>query len=180
MLQVVAMDFVAIEPYVSPALICAVVRCLIQPLVQRPHPGRNRYGPHSSVQIPLLMSTGQRYHVIVEARPANDLIAVEDQNYWMRITGADGCLDIEAGQNNEKLGIIRYNSGSTKLPTSTRYRLNTECADEPYESLVPVVPMDVDARERPANDSQFPRFPSPYSTLIKCSTHSRRAHGRQF
>jgi hypothetical protein len=124
------------------------------------------------------MIIGQRYHVIVEARPANDLIPVEDQNYWIRITGADGCLDIEPGQNNEKLGIIRYNAGSTKTPTSTRYRLNTECADEPYESLVPVVPMDVDARERPANDSQSPRFPSSCARLTKDSTHSRPAHGR--
>lgn len=98
------------------------------------------------------MISGQRYHVIVEARPSNSLIPVEDQNYWIRITGADGCLDIEEGQANEKLGIVRYNAGSTKTPTSVRYRMNTECTDEPYESLVPVVPMFVDAGPHPANN----------------------------
>jgi hypothetical protein len=105
------------------------------------------------------MIIGQRYHVVVEARPSNDLIPVEDQNYWIRITGADDCLDIEPGQNNEKLGIIRYNAGSKKTPTTTRYRFNSECADEPYESLVPVVPMEVTARGHPANNSWSPHFP---------------------
>ncbi len=111
--------------------------------------------------MPLLIIIGQRYHVIVEARPSNDLIPSEDQNYWIRITGADGCFDVEPGQENEKLGIIRYNAGSKKEPTSTRYRFSTECADEPYESLVPVVPMDVTARDRPANDSWSQ--PVPYT-----------------
>lgn len=124
------------------------------------------------------MIIGQRYHVIVEARPSNDLIPVEDQNYWIRITGADRCLDIEPGQDNEKLGIIRYNAGSKKTPTSTRYRLNTECADEPYESLVPVVPMEVTAYDRPANNSWSPHFPSCCTKLTKTSLHSRRGHGR--
>jgi FtsP/CotA-like multicopper oxidase with cupredoxin domain len=118
-LQVVSMDFVAIEPYYADSI---------------------------------LVGIGQRYHVIVEARPANDLIPTEDQNYWIRIIGARGCLDIEKGQENEKLGIVRYNAGSTKTPTTTKYRMDIECADEPYESLVPVVPIDVTAGAHPAND----------------------------
>lgn len=97
---------------------------------------------------------GQRYHVIVEAKPSNGLIPVEDQNYWIRITAADGCDDIEEGQKNEKLGIIRYNSGSTKKPTTLRYKFDKTCADEPYESLVPVVKIDVTARDHPANNSK--------------------------
>ncbi|KAF7504966.1 hypothetical protein GJ744_001547 [Endocarpon pusillum] len=115
-LQVVAMDFVAIEPYYTDSI---------------------------------LVGIGQRYHVIVEASPSNALIPVEDQNYWIRITGAKDCFDIEPGQENEKLGIIHYNAGSKKTPTTKRYNFNTDCADEPYESLVPVVPMHVG---RPAND----------------------------
>jgi hypothetical protein len=118
------------------------------------------------------MITGQRYHVIVEARPSNDLIPVEDQNYWIRITGADGCFVIEPGQNNEKLGIIRYNAGSTKRPTSTRYQFSTECSDEPYESLVPVVSMEVTARDVPANNSWSPHSFSKYTKLTRHSTHS--------
>lgn len=96
----------------------------------------------------------------MEARPANDLIPLENQNYWIRVTGADGCSDIEEGQKNEKLGIIRYDSEATALPTTTRYQFSLACADEPYESLVPVVPMDVNAREHPANNSQFLPFPA--------------------
>lgn len=102
-----------------------------------------------------LIIIGQRYHVVVEARPANDIIPVEDQNYWIRITGAGQCIDMEAGQQNEKLGIIRYNSGSTKTPTTKRYKFNDECADEPYQSLVPVVPMNVDSRDHPVNNGRF-------------------------
>lgn len=93
--------------------------------------------------------------MIVEATPSNDLIPVEKQNYWIRVTGADGCSDIEEGQKNEKLGIIRYNSGTKTLPTSERYTFSTECLDEPYASLVPVVPMNVSARDHPANNSEL-------------------------
>jgi len=108
------------------------------------------------------MFIGQRYHVIVEARPSNDLIPVEDQNYWIRITGADGCFDIEPGQENELLGIVRYNAGSTKKPTSVGYQFDKTCRDEPYESLVPVVPMEVTAREHPKNNREF-LFPTSYT-----------------
>lgn len=148
-------------------------------LVRGPCFGWDWYRSHLSPKIPLLIIVGQRYHVIVDARPANDLIPVEDQNYWIRITGAKDCNDIEPGQENEKLGIIRYNSGSQKEPTTTRYSFNTVCADEPYESLVPVVPMQVTARDHPANNS-LSRIPfSIYIRLTKDSTYSRCGHGRQ-
>ena len=110
-----------------------------------------------------LTFVGQRYHVIVEAKPSNALIPVEDQNYWIRITAADGCDDIEEGQKNEKLGIIRYNSGSTKKPTTLRYKFDATCADEPYQSLVPVVKIDVTARDHPANDSKL--LPLVFDTI---------------
>ena len=173
------MDFVAIEPYVSltvlPLLYSLVDRCLVHRLGS----GWDWYQPIESIQIPLLTVIGQRYHVIVEAKPSNDLIPVEDQNYWIRITGARGCFDVEPGQDNEKLGIIRYNAGSKKTPTSTRYNFNTDCADEPYESLVPVVPMEVTARDRPANDSWSPCFPYHCAKLTGNPTHSPPRHGRQ-
>lgn len=98
---------------------------------------------------------GQRYHVIVEARPSNDIIPVEDQNYWIRITGAEGCFDIEPGQERDTLGIIRYNAGSTKTPTTKAFKFSKVCADEPYDSLVPVVPMTVTAGAHPVNNSKF-------------------------
>ncbi|KAL9126844.1 MAG: hypothetical protein Q9217_004171 [Psora testacea] len=138
MLQVVAMDFVAIEPYVSSH-------------ISKKHKASTDHFL-SKYTDSILVGIGQRYHVVVEARPSNDLIPVEDQNYWIRIVGAHGCFDVEEGQQNELLGIIRYNSGSQKRPTTTSYQFSKQCADEPYASLVPVVPMTVTAKDHPANN----------------------------
>lgn len=103
-----------------------------------------------------LTFAGQRYNVVVEASPSNSLIPVEDQNYWIRIIGADGCKYIEPGQDNELLGIVRYNAGSKRKPTTTGYEFDITCRDEPSPSLIPVNKEDVTAREHPANNSQFP------------------------
>ena len=70
----------------------------------------------------MLTIVGQRYHVVVEARPSNDLTPLEDQNYWIRIVDADGCFDVGEGQQNELLGTIHYNAGSTKEHTTTGYQ----------------------------------------------------------
>ena len=104
----------------------------------------------------VLIGIGQRYHVIVEANPSNDLIPVEDQNYWIRTVGARGCFNVV--QPNPTIGIIRYNAGSTKMPTSKQYQFSTTCADEPLESLVPVVPWTVSAGHQPANNSKSYRL----------------------
>lgn len=95
--------------------------------------------------------------MIVEAKPSNDLISDVEKNYWIRITAAAGCDDIEEGQKNEKLGIIRYDEGATALPTTKRYQFDRTCADEPYESLVPVVPMTVGPA---SNDRMSPQLPA--------------------
>lgn len=101
----------------------------------------------------VLIGIGQRYHVIVEANPSNSLLPVEDQNYWIRTVGADHCADIE--QPNPLIGIIRYNAGSTKKPTTTAYQFSKVCADEPLESLIPVVPWYITSKDKPANNSEF-------------------------
>ena len=118
------------------------------------------------------MIVGQRYHVVVEARPSNDLIPVEDQNYWIRIVGADGCFNVEEGQQNERLGIIRYNSGSKKRPTTTGYQFSKECTDEPYQSLVPIVPRTVTTGPNPANNSK-PKNLEPTNELFELTPTSR-------
>ena len=100
----------------------------------------------------ILVGIGQRYHVVVEARPSDDLIPVEDQNYWIRNEVAHNCGRID--QPNPLIGIIRYNSGSNKTPTTKKYIYDTTCADEPLASLVPVVPWKVSAGPTPANDSK--------------------------
>ena len=86
----------------------------------------------------VLVGIGQQYHIVVEARPSNELLPVEDQSYWIRAVVASGCGSID--QNNETVGVIRYDHESTKTPTTTRYQFNTSCSDEPYASLVPIVP----------------------------------------
>ena len=97
----------------------------------------------------VLVGIGQRYHIVVEARPSDELLPIEDQNYWIRAVVASGCGSID--QNNETVGVIRYDSKSTKTPTTTRYQFNTSCSDEPYQSLVPVVPWNVG---KPSNNSK--------------------------
>lgn len=89
----------------------------------------------------VLVGIGQRYHIVVEARPSDELLPIEDQNYWIRAVVASGCGSID--QNNETVGVIRYDPESIKTPTTTRYQFNTSCSDEPYESLVPIVPWNV-------------------------------------
>ena len=97
----------------------------------------------------VLVGIGQRYHIVVEARPSDELLPIEDQNYWMRAVVASGCGSID--QNNETVGVVRYDPESTKTPTTTRYQFNTSCSDEPYESLVPVVQWQVGNH---SNDSE--------------------------
>lgn len=96
----------------------------------------------------ILVGIGQRYEVVVEARPSNDLIPVEDQNYWIRTVGAYDCGYMD--QPNPEIGIIRYSHVDTK-PTTLPYQFSTTCSDEPYESLKPVVPLKVSAGPHPAN-----------------------------
>ncbi|KAI9795000.1 MAG: hypothetical protein M1816_000020 [Peltula sp. TS41687] len=115
-LQVVASDFVPIEPYYADSVLVAI---------------------------------GQRYDVIVEARPSNDLLPVEDQNYWIRTVVAHDCGTLD--QPNPEIGIIRYMAESTKTPTSKQYEFNTHCNDEPLASLVPVVRKNIESREHPVN-----------------------------
>ncbi|CAI7633965.1 unnamed protein product [Penicillium manginii] len=82
------------------------------------------------------ISMGQRYDVIVEADADVD-------NYWLRGTWQEKCCANQ--QANNTLGIIRYDSSSKEDP-KTKTIVNTypdNCRDEPMESLVPHVALDV-------------------------------------
>ncbi|KAL8747014.1 MAG: hypothetical protein Q9190_001054 [Brigantiaea leucoxantha] len=85
----------------------------------------------------VLIGIGQRYHVIVEAKPTDgDSVASADQNYWIRnVLSQPGCGNIT--QPNERVGIIRYSSNGTNDPVSTRANYNLTCSDEPYRKLFP-------------------------------------------
>lgn len=128
----------------------------------------------------VLIGIGQRYHVIVEADPSNSLLPVEDQNYWIRTVGADHCANIE--QPNPLIGIIRYNNGSTKRPTTTGFQFSKTCADEPLESLVPVVPWYITSKDKPANNSKSPTVQFSSARLVVANAEgyvSRIRHRRQ-
>ena len=69
--------------------------------------------------------------------------AQKDGNYWIRTILSAGCGSII--DNVNQTGVIRYDSQSTALPTSSiSSNVDTTCADEPLDHLVPVVPWVVD------------------------------------
>ena len=72
----------------------------------------------------ILVAIGQRYHVIVEAKPATLGAANPIEpfgNYWIR-TNTSGCFDDKKGKINgfERTGILRY-TNSTRDPTSSTW-----------------------------------------------------------
>lgn len=95
-----------------------------------------------------LTRVGQRYHVVIEANPADELTPIEDRNYWIRATPAVGC-NPSLAYPNETVGVIRYSTKSKKTPTTTSYLFNSTCQDEPYPSLVPVVQKTVGQAKNP-------------------------------
>lgn len=85
----------------------------------------------------VLIGIGQRYDVVVTG-----LDDVDSGDYWLRggwVTSCSSNLNA-AGM----LGIIRYDSSSTADPTTSSNVTETmSCGDEPYESLVPYLALDV-------------------------------------
>lgn len=94
----------------------------------------------------VLIGIGQRYRVIVEARPDSDADGSnpvpEDGNFWIRTWGAEGCSQEEDAQPGyERTGILRYDDASTSDPTSQPWPdVAKACSDETYTSLVPKRP----------------------------------------
>ncbi|KAL8642628.1 MAG: hypothetical protein Q9228_000721, partial [Teloschistes exilis] len=88
----------------------------------------------------VLVGIGQRYHVVVEPNP---LLAVPDDNHWVRIFAAEGCTAFPTKPDNRTV-IIRYNAKNSDDPISQSFDINPICADEPYEKLVPKLRWKVD------------------------------------
>ena len=114
LLQVTTSDFVAIQPYTTKSV---------------------------------LIGIGQRYNVIVSADPqgGSSNPVPSDGNFWIRTYEASGC-DIPGDPivNYERAGILRYNPSSRATPTSNPWTgIQLLCSDEPYQSLVPIVPWQV-------------------------------------
>jgi hypothetical protein len=83
---------------------------------------------------------GQRYHVVVEAQPKE---RVENNTYWIRTIPPKGCNGVRKGADI-LMGIVTYGNDSTPTTIQNPY-LPTDCSDEPYESLIPMVPWKVGA-----------------------------------
>ncbi|TAQ91365.1 hypothetical protein B7494_g287 [Chlorociboria aeruginascens] len=107
--------------------------------------------PYNTTNV--LVGIGQRYHVILDANP-NDKRQPKDQNYWIRTVPATGCSSFETPQDN-RTGILRYANAQKVDPTTTISGFNPVCADEPYESLIPVIPWKVGD---PVNQEQQSTF----------------------
>lgn len=92
-----------------------------------------------------LTSPGQRYNIIVEAN-------AEPGDYWMRteIPGGPGGCGRVVDRAGNVTGILRYDSHSTALPTSSKNDYPSDCHDEPQELLHPILPWTVDPH--PQND----------------------------
>lgn len=83
----------------------------------------------------VLVSIGQRVDVIVEAN-------ADAGDYWLRGGWVSNCATIN--NVDDITAIIRYDNGSTADPASTSTVIaSTSCGDEPLESIVPHLALDV-------------------------------------
>lgn len=107
----------------------------------------------------VLIGIGQRYRVIVEARPDDDEDGSnpvpQDGNFWIRTWGATTCS--QPGQEGyERTGILRYDAASTSDPTSKPWpNISLACSDEPYTSLKPKLPWFVGPAANTEDGEQF-------------------------
>jgi hypothetical protein len=100
----------------------------------------------------VLVGIGQRYHVIVTAKPETNGSGnpiQRDGNYWIRTNQAD-CFGFNHSDPKnspspgyERTGILRYDSKSTARPQSQPWNFSFGCSDETYDSLEPIVPWTV-------------------------------------
>ena len=101
----------------------------------------------------VLIGIGQRYHVIVEAKPTGDNRSKEKHAYWIRTTVAARCSGFARGVDpDDRTGILHYEGVSKSvIPDTRRGTFNLTCSDEPYDKLKPVVPWKVG---RPSNEQE--------------------------
>ncbi|KAL2692020.1 hypothetical protein Neosp_002416 [[Neocosmospora] mangrovei] len=81
------------------------------------------------------LAIGERMDVLVTADQASEAFS-----FWLRATPQQDCSKIADPDN--VLGIVHYGS-SNSTPTTKGTKFEDKCIDEPYESLVPVVPRNV-------------------------------------
>ena len=79
----------------------------------------------------LNVNIGQRYNILVKADQ-------KPGNYWMRSDNQQACAQLHNSRDIK--GIVHYN-GFTGTPNTISRKYKDECVDEPYEKLIPIVPM---------------------------------------
>ncbi|KAI9758556.1 MAG: hypothetical protein M4579_003048 [Chaenotheca gracillima] len=113
----------------------------------------------------VLVGIGQRYHVVIEAKPVNITSRPLPDEYWIRTVPADNCNSFPANaQPDERVGILRYNEKSSALPNTTRGKFPTACSDEPYDKLIPVLPWSIG---KPSNEQEKSIFQAGLTTATK-------------
>ena len=92
----------------------------------------------------VLVGIGQRYHVIVTAKPdGTSSPTAADGNYWIRLQNAN-CFGFSGGIDGyNRTGILRYNASSQADPSTAWWSVPQACSDEPYTKLRPVLPWTV-------------------------------------
>ncbi|KAK3984630.1 laccase [Cladorrhinum sp. PSN332] len=110
----------------------------------------------------VVVGIGQRYHAVLDATPIDNGALSAEGNYWIRAIPADGCKGFEDGNEpDERQGVLRYNATSTGVPTSFRdsgKAFDTQCRDEHFHKLHPVVKWDVapfELSSLPTEDSKW-------------------------
>lgn len=97
--------------------------------------------------------------MVVEANPVGE---TSDKAFWIRTVPADGCFNFGTDEHGHlkipanNTGILFYDDADqTTLPVTSPTYGSTECADEPYENLVPIVPWTVG---HPSNERKSTPF----------------------
>ena len=124
----------------------------------------------------ILVGIGQRYNVIVEAKPQidpeNPVPLPTDGNFWIRTNISICVSDSSPGDDGyETTGILRYNKSSLADPTSLQWKdIPAACVDE--TRLHPTVPWFVgNSSNNPPGGQSFDvgthgrNFPSAFFTL---------------
>ena len=115
---------------------------------------------------------GQRYHVVVEAKPVNISHGAPPENFWIRTVPATGCSTFNTTRPPANTtGILRYNADNHATPTTVNGSYSLACSDEPYDKLKPILPWTIG---KSSNERMSPQ--SPYSpSIIQRLTPNNRA-----
>ncbi|KAF2002221.1 multicopper oxidase [Amniculicola lignicola CBS 123094] len=122
---------------------------------------------HNYTTNSVLIGIGQRYHVIVEAKP---IVVAKGDNYWIRTVPARGCgsFNFPYTRDNATTGIVRYTQSTANPQSVANSPMPIDCSDEPYEKLRPIlewhIPEDITSYVTDVNigpKGGEPYFPSP-------------------